>query len=209
MRLLVSVAFVAHLAVSYAFQSGCLPLRSSQVHGSNSRVKSCDVKMAAMVNVKVNEKTGVKSFTCEKLVPKTIYLIITTSDFWSNFEQGRSFENGYACKRCRTVLHDERWRREFTHCITRFMRCRWSPCRILYLEYKNTYNVLASDHTGKLWNCNGYGQCGTCKVELLSGPTTPRTDAENKLLAKDPASFRLACQTCVLGQVTVRNKPDA
>ena len=33
---------------------------------------------------------------------------------------------------------------------------------------------------------------------------------QNKLLAKDPASFRLACQTAVeRGDVTVRNKPDA
>ena len=69
MRLLVSVAIVAHLAVSYAFQSGCLPLRSNQVLRSNLRAKSCDVKMAAMVNVKVQEKTGVKSFSCEKFVP--------------------------------------------------------------------------------------------------------------------------------------------
>ena len=62
---------------------------------------------------------------------------------------------------------------------------------------------------GKLFNCNGNGQCGTCKVELLSGAVTPRTDAENKLLNGAPASFRLACQTAVDGDVTVRNKPDA
>jgi len=63
---------------------------------------------------------------------------------------------------------------------------------------------------GKVWNCNGNGQCGTCKVELISGSVTPRTAAESKLLAKDPASFRLACQTAVQkGDVTVRNKPDA
>jgi ferredoxin len=63
--------------------------------------------------------------------------------------------------------------------------------------------------TGKFWNCNGGGNCGTCKVELISGSVTPKTDAEKKLLAKDPSSFRLACQTCVMGPVTVRNKPDA
>ena len=62
---------------------------------------------------------------------------------------------------------------------------------------------------GKLFNCNGNGQCGTCKVELISGAVTPRTDAENKLLNGAPASFRLACQTAVDGDVTVRNKPDA
>ncbi len=74
MRLLVSVAFVAHLAVSCAFQSGYFPLRSNQVLRSRSLAKSCDVKMAAMVNVKVQEKTGVKSFSCEKFVHTRILI---------------------------------------------------------------------------------------------------------------------------------------
>eukprot|EP00284_Hemiselmis_tepida_P010851 CAMPEP_0174928516 /NCGR_PEP_ID=MMETSP1355-20121228/24024_1 /TAXON_ID=464990 /ORGANISM="Hemiselmis tepida, Strain CCMP443" /LENGTH=142 /DNA_ID=CAMNT_0016174677 /DNA_START=23 /DNA_END=451 /DNA_ORIENTATION=+ len=62
---------------------------------------------------------------------------------------------------------------------------------------------------GKLFNCNGGGQCGTCKVEVQNGAVSGRTDAENKLLAKDPPTFRLACQTLVNGPVTIRNKPDA
>lgn len=62
---------------------------------------------------------------------------------------------------------------------------------------------------GKLWNCNGNGQCGTCKVELISGKVTPRTAAEEKALAGAPATYRLACQTAVDGDVVVRNKPDA
>lgn len=33
--------------------------------------------------------------------------------------------------------------------------------------------------------------------------------AENKLLAKDPPTFRLACQTLVEGPCSIRNKPDA
>lgn len=62
---------------------------------------------------------------------------------------------------------------------------------------------------GKLWNCNGNGQCGTCKVDLVSGRVTPRTAAEDKLLNGCPPTYRLACQTAVEGDVVVRNKPDA
>mmetsp|Transcript_25704 Transcript_25704/g.59625 ORF Transcript_25704/g.59625 Transcript_25704/m.59625 type:complete len:143 (-) Transcript_25704:297-725(-) len=62
---------------------------------------------------------------------------------------------------------------------------------------------------GKLFNCNGGGQCGTCKVEVQNGNVSGRTDAENKLLANDPPTFRLACQTLVNGPCTIRNKPDA
>jgi ferredoxin len=62
---------------------------------------------------------------------------------------------------------------------------------------------------GKIWNCNGNGQCGTCKIELIGGKVTARTDAENKALKGQPATYRLACQTCVDGDITVRNKPDA
>jgi hypothetical protein len=97
MRLLVSVALVAHLAVSYAFQSGCFSLRSNQGLRSNVRAKSCDLKMAAMVNVNVQEKTGVKSFTCEKFVPTLIdFLECYELSILTNFFQGRSFENCYA-----------------------------------------------------------------------------------------------------------------
>ncbi len=81
MRVLVLVAFIAYLAVAYAFQSGCLPLRSNQVQRSNSRANSCDVKMAAMVNVKVQEKTGVKSFSCEKFVPAHTCHTVRNSKF--------------------------------------------------------------------------------------------------------------------------------
>jgi ferredoxin len=62
---------------------------------------------------------------------------------------------------------------------------------------------------GKLMNCGGYGQCGMCGVEILEGMEnlSPRTDFENRKLAKKPDSYRLACQTIVNGAVVVNTKP--
>jgi len=62
---------------------------------------------------------------------------------------------------------------------------------------------------GKLMNCGGYGQCGTCVVEITEGleNLSPRTDFENKVLRKKPDSYRLACQTLVNGPVKVKTKP--
>jgi len=62
---------------------------------------------------------------------------------------------------------------------------------------------------GKMMNCGGYGQCGTCVVEIVEGMDnlSPRTDVENRLLKRKPESFRLACQTIVNGPVTVKTKP--
>lgn len=62
---------------------------------------------------------------------------------------------------------------------------------------------------GKLTNCGGYGQCGTCVVEIVEGMEnlSPRTDFEQKVLRKKPESFRLACQTLVNGSVSVKTKP--
>lgn len=64
---------------------------------------------------------------------------------------------------------------------------------------------------GKLMNCGGYGQCGTCIVEITEGMAnlSPRTDFEEKVLRKKPANFRLACQTMVNGPVKVNTKPKA
>ncbi|AFY46286.1 ferredoxin [Nostoc sp. PCC 7524] len=62
---------------------------------------------------------------------------------------------------------------------------------------------------GKLTNCGGYGQCGTCVVEIVEGVenlSTP-TDVENRMLKKKPANYRLACQTLVNGPVSVVTKP--
>ncbi|HEY9802353.1 2Fe-2S iron-sulfur cluster-binding protein [Anabaena azotica] len=62
---------------------------------------------------------------------------------------------------------------------------------------------------GKLTNCGGAGQCGTCIVEIVEGIenlSTP-TDVENRMLKKKPANYRLACQTLVNGPVSVVTKP--
>ncbi|NJL00533.1 MAG: (2Fe-2S)-binding protein [Spirulinaceae cyanobacterium RM2_2_10] len=63
---------------------------------------------------------------------------------------------------------------------------------------------------GKLMNCGGYGQCGTCIVEIESGMEnlSPRTEAEQRKLRKYPESYRLACQTLVNGPVRVIAKPQ-
>ncbi len=62
---------------------------------------------------------------------------------------------------------------------------------------------------GKMMNCGGYGQCGTCIVEIVDGMDnlSPRTDFETRKLKKKPANYRLACQTLVHGSVSVKTKP--
>ncbi|MDF5707397.1 MAG: 2Fe-2S iron-sulfur cluster-binding protein [Nostoc sp. S4] len=62
---------------------------------------------------------------------------------------------------------------------------------------------------GKMTNCGGYGQCGTCIVEIVEGQhnLSPRTDVENRKLKKKPENYRLACQTLVNGPVSVVTKP--
>ncbi len=62
---------------------------------------------------------------------------------------------------------------------------------------------------GKMMNCGGYGQCGTCIVEIVDGMDnlSPRTDFETRKLKKKPANYRLACQTLVHGAVSVKTKP--
>ncbi|MBE9177146.1 (2Fe-2S)-binding protein [Oculatella sp. LEGE 06141] len=62
---------------------------------------------------------------------------------------------------------------------------------------------------GKMMNCGGYGQCGTCVVEITDGMEnlSPRTDVENRKLKKRPDNYRLACQALVNGSVSVKTKP--
>ncbi|MDX2240774.1 MAG: 2Fe-2S iron-sulfur cluster-binding protein [Leptolyngbyaceae cyanobacterium bins.302] len=62
---------------------------------------------------------------------------------------------------------------------------------------------------GKMMNCGGYGQCGTCVVEVVEGMEnlSPKTDVEKRKLRKKPDSYRLACQTLVNGSVSVVTKP--
>lgn len=61
----------------------------------------------------------------------------------------------------------------------------------------------------KMMNCGGYGQCGTCIVEIVEGleNVSPRTDIENRKLKKKPDTYRLACQTLVNGPISVVTKP--
>lgn len=63
---------------------------------------------------------------------------------------------------------------------------------------------------GKLTQCGGYGQCGTCVVDIVEGGQnlSPRTAVEEKMLRKRPSSCRLACQTMVQGDISVATKPD-
>jgi ferredoxin len=63
---------------------------------------------------------------------------------------------------------------------------------------------------GKMTNCGGGGNCGTCIVEIVEGMQnlSPRTDAENSILKKKPENYRLACQTLVHGAVSVVTKPN-
>ncbi len=62
---------------------------------------------------------------------------------------------------------------------------------------------------GKMMNCGGYGQCGTCVVEITEGieHLSPRTEVEHRKLKKKPENYRLACQVMVDGPVSVKTKP--
>ena len=61
----------------------------------------------------------------------------------------------------------------------------------------------------KMMNCGGYGQCGTCIVEVVEGleNLSPRTETENRKLNKQPENYRLACQALVNGPISVVTKP--
>jgi ferredoxin len=63
---------------------------------------------------------------------------------------------------------------------------------------------------GKMMNCGGYGQCGTCIVEVVEGMEnlSPKTDVELRKLKRKPDSYRLACQALVNGPVSINTKPQ-
>lgn len=65
--------------------------------------------------------------------------------------------------------------------------------------------------SGKLTNCNGGGQCGTCVVDVVSsdpGCFSDKTPAEKAKLKNKSPSFRLACQVvCKGGDATIQTKP--
>jgi ferredoxin len=66
-----------------------------------------------------------------------------------------------------------------------------------------------------LVNCRGHNFCGTCAVEIMDGKgASPRTREEEGTLAGNLAvahtvekNVRLACQTLVTGDMTVRTHP--
>lgn len=64
--------------------------------------------------------------------------------------------------------------------------------------------------SGKLLNCGGGGQCGTCLISIEDGAynASERSDSEESKLAGKPDPWRLACQTIVDGDVTIRTKPQ-
>lgn len=71
-------------------------------------------------------------------------------------------------------------------------------------------NIDIYKFVAKLTNCNGYGQCATCVVEIVEGldNLSPRTSFEEKKLKNKPKNYRLACQTLVnSGNVSVKTKP--
>jgi ferredoxin len=70
-------------------------------------------------------------------------------------------------------------------------------------------NIDIYKFMGKMTNCGGGGNCGTCIVEIVEGieNLSPRTDTESRFLKKKPDNYRLACQTLVNGPVSVVTKP--
>lgn len=70
-------------------------------------------------------------------------------------------------------------------------------------------NIDIYKFIGKMTNCGGVGNCGTCIVEIVEGMEnlSPPTDTEKRILKKKPENYRLACQTMVNGPVSVATKP--
>ena len=68
----------------------------------------------------------------------------------------------------------------------------------------------------KLFNCRGLELCGTCRVEVVDGKgaSARRDDEEQTLISSTPfyarridKNIRLACQTSVTGDMTVKTYP--
>ncbi|HEY9890636.1 MAG TPA: 2Fe-2S iron-sulfur cluster-binding protein [Candidatus Sericytochromatia bacterium] len=70
-------------------------------------------------------------------------------------------------------------------------------------------NIDLYTFKGKMMNCGGYGQCGTCIVEIVQGMEnlSPRTEVEQRKLKKKPDTYRLSCQVLVNGPTSVKTKP--
>ncbi|CAB1108615.1 unnamed protein product [Ectocarpus sp. CCAP 1310/34] len=68
--------------------------------------------------------------------------------------------------------------------------------------------VEVYDMVGKMTNCNGGGQCGTCVVEIVEAEGwDPRSEWEAGKLKGRPESQRLSCQTIIQGDATIVTKP--
>ncbi|MGK7906767.1 MAG: 2Fe-2S iron-sulfur cluster-binding protein [Synechococcus sp.] len=61
----------------------------------------------------------------------------------------------------------------------------------------------------KLMNCGGAGQCTTCIVDVVEGADnlSERTTPEVRKFKRKPDTYRLACQTKVMGDISVKTKP--
>ena len=78
-------------------------------------------------------------------------------------------------------------------------------------------NVGVTPYKGldMLTNCRGHNFCGTCAVEVVEGKgASPRGQEEEATLVgnlaiarKAEKNFRLACQTRIVGDMTVRTHP--
>ena len=57
----------------------------------------------------------------------------------------------------------------------------------------------------KMSSCGGVGQCASCWVQVLDGADnlSARTQNEQKRGASRPDTWRMACQACVEGPVSV------
>ena len=69
--------------------------------------------------------------------------------------------------------------------------------------------VLAIEDAGIdiLHRCGGNARCTTCRVEIIDGEASPKTDAEIERLGRlenPPDNLRLSCQVQVRGDLTVR-----
>jgi ferredoxin len=69
--------------------------------------------------------------------------------------------------------------------------------------------VLAIEDAGVdiLHRCGGNARCTTCRVEIISGEPSPKTEAEIERLGRlenPPDNLRLSCQVQVRNDLTVR-----
>ena len=81
-------------------------------------------------------------------------------------------------------------------------------CNLRFKAQENNIDIYT--FVGKLTQCGGYGQCGTCVVDLVDRTIkiNQRSAVEDRMLKKRPSTCRLACQTIVNGPISVVTKPD-